>query len=112
MIFFINSTTGEDVDSWEETFQTWTDTKVRGPEGLSMDFTFPQADVLFGIPEHADSFALRLTSANQTDPYRLYNLDVAYHEINSTMALYGASPVLYGHGYVYIDGISEVEIFI
>lgn len=51
-----------------------------------------------GIPLHADSLALKPTTVNGSDPYRLYNLDVAFHEIDSKMSLYGAVPVLYGHG--------------
>lgn len=55
-----------------------------------------QANVLFGIPEHADSFALKSTVGSE--PYRLYNLDVFEYELDSTMALYGSVPVIYGHG--------------
>lgn len=49
-----------------------------------------------GIPEHADSFALKSTLNG--DPYRLYNLDTANFELDNGMALYGAVPVIYGHG--------------
>ena len=52
--------------------------------------------MLFGIPEHADSFALKSTVGGE--PYRLYNLDVFEYELDSTMALYGSVPVIYGHG--------------
>lgn len=85
-----------DPGAWEENFKSHHDTKPRGPEGLSMDVTFPKATHLYGIPEHADSFALRTTS--KEDPYRLYNLDVFQYELQSTMALYGAVPVVYAHG--------------
>lgn len=51
-----------------------------------------------GIPLHADSLALKSTTVDGSDPYRLYTLDVFMHEIDSKMALYGAVPVLYGHG--------------
>lgn len=37
-----------DVGSWEETFLEYTDSKPNGPEAIAMDFTFPQANVLFG----------------------------------------------------------------
>lgn len=63
-----------------------------------MDFGFPEAKVLFGIPAHADSLSLKATTGANVDPYRLYNLDVAFHEVDSGMSLYGAVPVLYGHG--------------
>ncbi|RZC39970.1 neutral alpha-glucosidase C-like [Asbolus verrucosus] len=60
--------------------------------------SFPQAIQLYGIHEHAESFALDNTQAGGKDPYRLRNLDVAGYELNSPMALYGSVPVLYGHG--------------
>lgn len=49
-----------------------------------------------GIPEHADSFALKSTLGGE--PYRLYNLDVFEFELDNGMALYGSVPVIYGHG--------------
>ena len=52
--------------------------------------------VLYGIPEHADSLALRETS--QSEPYRLFNLDVYQYELDSPMALYGSIPYLISHG--------------
>ncbi|XP_055547394.1 neutral alpha-glucosidase AB-like [Wyeomyia smithii] len=90
---------------WEEEFNGFVDSKPRGPESLSLDLTFPQAEVLFGIPEHADDFSLKNTVSKSGDPYRLYTLDVFSYEINSTMALYGAVPVLYGHGVTGSAGI-------
>lgn len=87
----------EDPGTWEENFKGHHDSKPNGPTAVAMDFTFHQANVLFGIPEHADSFALRTTVGNG-DPYRLYNLDVFEYELDSRMALYGSVPVIYGHG--------------
>ncbi|XP_077284239.1 glucosidase 2 subunit alpha [Arctopsyche grandis] len=85
-----------DPGAWEENYKSHHDTKPRGPEGLSMDVTFPKATHVYGIPEHADSFALKSTKGQ--DPYRLYNLDVFEYELDSTMAIYGAVPVAYAHG--------------
>ncbi|XP_030378135.1 neutral alpha-glucosidase AB [Scaptodrosophila lebanonensis] len=82
--------------TWEENFKSHHDAKPNGPEAVALDFSFPAAEVLFGIPEHADSFILKSTSG--TDPYRLYNLDVFEYVVDSKMALYGSVPVLYGHG--------------
>lgn len=77
-----------------------------GEEAIAFDVEFPSAARLYGIPEHADRLALRNTSTDLgIDPYRLYNLDVAFYEIDSTMALYGAIPVLYGHGTSGTSGI-------
>lgn len=86
----------DDPESWEESFMGVIDTKPNGPEAVAVDFTFPQAQVLFGIPEHADSFALKTTVGDE--PYRLFNLDVGHYELDSRMSLYGSIPVLYGHG--------------
>uniref|UniRef100_U5EKN8 Glucosidase II subunit alpha n=1 Tax=Corethrella appendiculata TaxID=1370023 RepID=U5EKN8_9DIPT len=94
-----------DPGAWEENFKSHHDSKPNGPEALSLDFTFPYADVLFGIPEHADSFILKHTVGGNSDPYRLYNLDVFEYELDSRMALYGAVPVVYGHGSEYTAGV-------
>ncbi|XP_055711223.1 neutral alpha-glucosidase AB [Phlebotomus papatasi] len=90
------SSEDDDPGSWEENFKSHHDSKPNGPEAIAMDFTFPEAEVLFGIPEHADSFALKPTLGSE--PYRLYNLDVFEYELDSPMALYGSIPVIYGHG--------------
>ena len=86
----------EDSDSWEEEFNGGIDSKPNGPEAVALDFTFPESEVLFGIPEHADSFGLRITK--DSEPYRLYTLDVPGYVVGSREALYGSIPVLYGHG--------------
>lgn len=86
----------EDPGAWEENFKSHHDSKPYGPEAIALDFSFPQANILFGIPEHADSFSLRTTVGSE--PYRLYNLDVFEYELDNGMALYGAVPVIYGHG--------------
>ena len=59
-----------------------------------MDFSFLQSGSIFGIPEHASTFALKTTTGR--DPYRLYNLDVFEYELDQTMALYGAVPLMIG----------------
>lgn len=86
----------EDPGSWEETFLDVVDTKPNGPEAISLDFTFPLSRVLFGIPEHCETFSLKQTIGKE--PYRLFTLDVPGYELDSEMALYGAIPVIYGHG--------------
>ncbi|KRT80427.1 glycoside hydrolase, partial [Oryctes borbonicus] len=88
----------EDPGAWEENFKSHHDSKPRGPEALSVDISFPGALRAYGIPEHADKFALRTTGEGGADPYRLYNLDVFEYELDSPMAIYGAIPVLYAHG--------------
>ena len=65
-----------------------------GPESVALDFKFHGIKNLYGIPEHADSMRLRDTS--NSDPYRLYNVDVFQYNLNSTMPMYGAVPFLIG----------------
>ena len=63
----------DDPGAWEESFKTHHDSKPFGPEAVALDFSFPGAEHAYGVPEHADSFALK--STKQAPPYRLYNLD-------------------------------------
>lgn len=72
---------------WEESFGGHTDSKKRGPSAISFDLTFHNISHVYGIPEHADHFALKSTISRE--PYRLYNLDVFEYETESSMALYG-----------------------
>lgn len=88
--------TASDPGAWEENFKSHHDSKPNGPTAVAMDFSFPGAYHAYGIPEHADSFALK--STKNTDPYRLYNLDVFEYELHNGMALYGSVPVLLAHG--------------
>ncbi|XP_064483877.1 neutral alpha-glucosidase AB-like isoform X9 [Ornithodoros turicata] len=82
--------------AWEETFKGHVDSKKNGPMSVGMDFTFEGFDHVYGIPEHADAFALRST-VGSTDPYRLYNLDVFEYDVNNPMALYGSVPYMIAH---------------
>lgn len=91
-----NPDPNEDPGSWEETFGDFVDSKPNGPEAVALDFTFPESEILFGIPEHADTFALKTTVGDE--PYRLYTLDVPYYDLESRKPTYGAVPVIYGHG--------------
>lgn len=99
---------------WQESFGGHTDTKPDGPMSVGMDFTFHASSQVYGIPEHASSFALKTTIGDLTnrnsghgeykEPYRLYNLDVFEYELNEPMALYGHIPVMFGHGIVTPNG--------
>jgi hypothetical protein len=64
--------------------------------------TFPQASHLYGLHEHSDHLALRTTEPNGADPYRVRTIDYVNYELYSTMAMYGAIPALYGHGFVFL----------
>ncbi|KAJ3640636.1 hypothetical protein Zmor_027188 [Zophobas morio] len=65
---------------------------------FTVGVSFPQALHLYGLHEHADHLALRTTAPGGDDPYRIKTMDLTYFELFSTMAMYGAVPVLYGHG--------------
>ncbi|KAJ7647840.1 glycoside hydrolase family 31 protein [Roridomyces roridus] len=87
-------------DLWEERFSTWTDSKPKGPESLSLDISFPNHGTIYGIPQHATKLALPTTTGDSptfSDPYRLYNSDVFEYLASSPMSLYGSIPVLHAH---------------
>nr|XP_039248310.1 neutral alpha-glucosidase AB-like isoform X1 [Styela clava] len=80
---------------WEESFKSHRDSKPRGPESIGADVSFVNFAHVYGIPEHADHFALQSTIGGE--PYRLYNLDVFEYELDSKAALYGSVPFMIGH---------------
>ncbi|KAF7228318.1 neutral alpha-glucosidase AB isoform X6 [Nothobranchius furzeri] len=88
---------------WEETFKSHSDSKPNGPSAVSLDFSLPGVEHVYGIPEHADT--LRLKTTDNGDPYRLYNLDVFQYELYNPMALYGAVPVMLAHNTQRTTGI-------
>ncbi|SJL06284.1 related to Alpha-glucosidase II precursor [Armillaria ostoyae] len=92
---------GEEEDAfWDEKFNSWTDSKPKGPESLSLDIAFPNHGTVYGIPQHATRLALPSTTGDDatfSDPYRLYNADVFEYLASSTMSLYGSIPVMHAH---------------
>uniref|UniRef100_A0A667WLD2 Neutral alpha-glucosidase AB n=1 Tax=Myripristis murdjan TaxID=586833 RepID=A0A667WLD2_9TELE len=88
---------------WEETFKSHSDSKPNGPSAVSLDFSLPGVEHVYGIPEHADTLKLKTTDGG--DPYRLYNLDVFQYELYNPMALYGAVPVMLAHNAQRTTGI-------
>ncbi|KAF7294010.1 Glycoside hydrolase family 31 protein [Mycena kentingensis (nom. inval.)] len=87
-------------DFWEERFSSWTDSKPKGPESLSLDISFPNHGTIYGIPQHATTLALPTTTGESptfTEPYRLWNSDVFEYLSSSTMSLYGSIPILHAH---------------
>lgn len=101
---------GEEQDAWwEETWSSWTDSKPKGPESLSLDVTFPNHRHVYGIPQHATNLSLPTTTgpdAGYTDPYRLYNSDVFEYLVSSPVSLYGSVPLMHAH-----NAKSTVAIF-
>ncbi|XP_068596792.1 neutral alpha-glucosidase AB [Brachionichthys hirsutus] len=88
---------------WEEMFKSHSDSKPNGPSAVSLDFSLPGVEHVYGIPEHADN--LRLKTTDNGDPYRLYSLDVFQYELYNPMALYGAVPVMLAHSAQRTTGI-------
>ncbi|KAK9673187.1 hypothetical protein RND81_12G151800 [Saponaria officinalis] len=90
-------------ENWEETFRSHTDSRPYGPQSISFDVSFYDADFVYGIPEHATSFALKPTrgpGVEFSEPYRLFNLDVFEYLAESPFGLYGSIPFMVSHGKV------------
>lgn len=76
-------------------------TKMRGNatdahKSVSLGFTFPATQKLFGLPEREDSLLLKNTGSA---PYELFASDVFAHPPNNQQPLYGSVP--------YITSLSE-----
>ncbi|GAV59594.1 Glyco_hydro_31 domain-containing protein/Gal_mutarotas_2 domain-containing protein [Cephalotus follicularis] len=88
-------------DDFEERFRSHTDTRPYGPQSISFDVSFYGADFVYGIPEHATSLALKPTrgpNVEESEPYRLFNLDVFEYIHDSPFGLYGSIPFMISHG--------------
>ncbi|CAN8264482.1 unnamed protein product [Cochlearia groenlandica] len=88
-------------DNWEEKFRTHTDSRPFGSQSISFDVTFYDSSFVYGIPEHATSFALKPTKGpgvEESEPYRLFNLDVFEYDHESPFGLYGSIPFMVSHG--------------
>lgn len=88
-------------DEWEERFRSHTDSRPYGPQSISFDVSFYGADFVYGIPEHATSLALKPTNGpgiEESEPYRLFNLDVFEYLHESPFGLYGSIPFMLSHG--------------
>eukprot|EP00850_Spirogloea_muscicola_P008455 SM000045S16200 [mRNA] locus=s45:243450:247942:+ [translate_table: standard] len=90
---------GDPADMWEETFRSHTDSKPRGPASISFDLSFYDVEHVYGIPERATSLALKPTKGPGLDsePYRLFNLDVFEYTSESPFGLYGSIPYMLSH---------------
>ncbi|XP_057970208.1 probable glucan 1,3-alpha-glucosidase [Malania oleifera] len=93
----------KDGEEWEERFRGHTDTRPYGPQSISFDVSFYGADFVYGIPEHATSLALKPTrgpGVEDSEPYRLFNLDVFEYLHDSPFGIYGSIPFMLSHGKV------------
>ncbi|CAN0877416.1 Probable glucan 1,3-alpha-glucosidase [Linum grandiflorum] len=89
---------GED---WEEKFKGHTDSRPYGPQSISFDVSFYGAEIVSGLPEHATGVALKPTKGpgvEDSEPYRLFNLDVFEYLHESPFGLYGSIPLMIAHG--------------
>ncbi|KAJ3031929.1 UNVERIFIED_CONTAM: hypothetical protein HDU68_010009 [Siphonaria sp. JEL0065] len=87
-------------DMWDESFGGKVDSKPNGPTSFGFDLSFPAYTHLYGLPQHASSYALKPTKGENSpyqEPYRLYNFDVFEYELDNPMALYGSVPFLLAH---------------
>lgn len=104
----LDQKTSADSSSFEgDNFGGHKDSQPLGPKSVGIDFSFPYAEHVYGIPEHATSLSLPTTKRGSADkeprynePFRLYNLDVFEYELDNSMALYGAIPLMFAHGLV------------
>ncbi|KAK2445095.1 Glycosyl hydrolase family 31 protein [Trifolium repens] len=88
-------------ENWEESFRSHTDKRPYGPQSISFDVSFYDADFVYGIPERATSLALKPTkgpNVEESEPYRLFNLDVFEYIHDSPFGLYGSIPFMLSHG--------------
>jgi alpha 1,3-glucosidase len=85
-----------DFDSFHDSFKdSKSDSLPFGPESVALDVTFQGFKYVYGIPEHADSLVLKDTT--QSEPYRLYNVDIFEYETDSRLPMYGSIPYLVAH---------------
>ena len=72
-------------------------------EAISLDFSFPGTNNLYGLPERTSSFVLA------DDDYRLYAVDIFPHQENSTKGLYSGIPYVLGHNTYSTQSISWIN---
>lgn len=95
-----NKQEGDDTAATATTATTTTPLppKYEGEYALGIDFTFHGAKNVYGIPERTTDLSLKATrgkGVEQSEPYRMYNLDVFEYELQNPLGLYGVIPLLY-----------------
>lgn len=88
-----------------------------GETGIGFDVFFPDSKNLYGIPERATDLSLKSTIGDgiNSEPYRLYNLDVYRYEVDNPIGLYGSIPMIMSvtpQGSVGIFQMNPSETFI
>ncbi|KAJ8921961.1 hypothetical protein NQ315_008595 [Exocentrus adspersus] len=79
--------------------------KTDSDEAFSFDVEFAGAERLYGLHHHAHPLTLGETADGSKDPFRLRNSDTAGYGVDTTIALYGAVPVIYGHSPNWTSGM-------
>lgn len=83
----------------KEVFNGFVDSMKRGCESIGIDIEFPTAQHLHGIPERTIQFSLPNTidknSNVLSEPYRMYNIDMPFFDIDKPIGLYGSIPFMY-----------------
>ncbi|ODV60380.1 glucan 1,3-alpha-glucosidase ROT2 [Ascoidea rubescens DSM 1968] len=110
-----------DFDCFTDSFKDSSkNTLKRGPESVALDATFKNFLNVYGIPEHADSMALKTTRDNRDDasydgkerdldPYRLFNVDIFEYETDSKLPNYGSIPFMLAHSHNVSAGLFWVN---
>lgn len=80
-------------DYWNDKYSEFEDVVPKGPSSVGLDFSFIGNQTLSGLAEHTDS--VLLSDTHNSEPYRLYNLDVFCYDINSKSSIYGCVPFLF-----------------
>ncbi|ODV98038.1 hypothetical protein PACTADRAFT_47860 [Pachysolen tannophilus NRRL Y-2460] len=79
-----------------------------GPESIGLDVSLLQIDTVFGLAEHS-SMNLQLKDTSETDPYRLFNVDIFEYETESQFPMYGSIPFIMGVREDYSVGVFWVN---
>ncbi|KAM4664518.1 neutral alpha-glucosidase C [Discoglossus pictus] len=93
----------DELGLWTEKFGEFVDFKASGPTSVGLDFSLPEFEHVYGLPEHADTHVLQDTGENEA--YRLYNLDVFGYRVHDKMGTYGSVPLLLAHKPTHTCGI-------
>lgn len=85
-----------DFNSFIDDFKDSKDDSIPfGPESIGIDVSLLGFKTCYGIPEHSNSLSLKDTQ--ETDPYRLYNVDIFEYEVDSLLPMYGSIPFMVAH---------------
>jgi alpha 1,3-glucosidase len=87
-----NEENAENAEAAEAAEQQQTD-KYEGENAVGLDIRFVDTKHVYGLPERASNLALK--STDNTEPYRLFNLDIFEYELDNPIGLYGIIPLLY-----------------